>query len=68
MERCDNETVNKNIYAMILGYDGVDYGKSDGRLLMFNRGALSVVGEAVVPLDKLKAIAAGQPWPPRKDA
>ena len=53
---------------MILGYDGVDYGKSDGRLLMFNRGALSVVGEAVVPLDKLKAIAAGQPWPPRKDA
>lgn len=59
---------HKNIYAMILGYDGVDYGKSDGRLLMFNRGALSVVGEAVVPLDKLKAIAAGQPWPPRKDA
>lgn len=49
---------DRNIYAMIMGYDGVDYGKSDGRLLMFNRGALSVFKDPV-PLEKVKNLAKG---------
>ncbi len=49
---------HKNIYAMILGYDGIDYGKSDGRLLMFNRAALTVMDTAI-PLEEIKKMGAG---------
>lgn len=43
-----------NFYAMILGYDGVDHGSgSDGRVIWFNRGALSIIGEPI-EYDKIK--------------
>jgi hypothetical protein len=49
---------HQNIYAMILGYDGIDYGKSDGRLLMFNRASLAIMDNPI-PLDEIKKMGAG---------
>jgi hypothetical protein len=49
---------HKNIYAMILGYDGIDYGKSDGRLLIFNRASLAVMDNPI-ELKEIKEISSG---------
>jgi hypothetical protein len=49
---------HRNIYAMILGYDGIDYGKSDGRLLIFNRASLAVMDNPI-ELKEIKEISSG---------
>lgn len=49
---------DRNFYAMIMGYDAVDYGKSNGRFLVFNRGAISVLQDPV-SLEKIKEVAKG---------
>lgn len=49
---------HKNIYAMILGYDGIDYGKSDGRLLIFNRPSVAVM-DTPIDLKEIKEISSG---------